>query len=140
MGYVATMVVFALLTAPVLFVPWLRSRERERVLKVLMEASEKGQALPPAQFMQPLINAVTGSSPIPQSERDERRAVFWFGTALTIFALALALYGFLTAAGGDEGPPAALCVASLGLIPAFIGAGYLMVARLARKANGGSAG
>lgn len=139
MESIATVAVFALLVTPLIFIPWLRSRERQRILKALIEASEKGQTLP-NELMQPLIGAVAGNSPAPSSARDIRRGVFWLGAALMIGALALALYGFCVAGHIEEGAPAAFCVAALGLIPAFIGGGYLAVARLGRKPNGGAAG
>jgi len=139
MEYIVTIVVFALLVAPLIFIPWLRSRERGRILRALIEASEKGQALP-ADLMQSLIGAVSGVSRIPPASRDVRRGVFWLGAALTIVAIALAVYGFCVAGGIQEGAPAAFCVAALGLIPAFIGGGYLVVARLGRQSNGGAAG
>src|SRR4051812_9786434 len=66
MEYIITSAFVALFIAAVFYFPWLRSRERRRLLEALLLASEKGH-VPPAELLQPLIGAVTGSSPTPQS-------------------------------------------------------------------------
>lgn len=132
--YVLLMIVILIIPAVVILVPrWLRSKERQRILDSVMQASEKGITLPET-VIQSLIRAAAGSSlPIPSDPaRDMRRGIFLTMIGLSIVLVGVAVFAIFFRM---EGAPVGILIAAVGAIPICIGLGYISVARLGERAR-----
>jgi hypothetical protein len=123
-----------LVPATVILLPrWIRSRERQRILDTVMQAAEKGIALPEA-VVQSLIRAAAGASqPIPADPaRDMRRGIFLVMIGLAIALMGLAVFAVFLKSGGA---PFGILISAVGMIPMCIGFGYISAARIGERAR-----
>jgi hypothetical protein len=114
-GELVPIVMFLVLLLGVLIVQLAgvrRERERQRTLQVMVE---KGAAIPP-ELIAPPVRA-------PQPEADLRRGLVIAGTGLGLAGFFLAF--------SPQGMPQGLW--SVGLVPLFIGLGYLIVYFVAKR-------
>lgn len=134
---IPALIIFVALGIPALVILaplLLRSLERRHMLDAVMAATEKGQTVP-NDLITGLLAATRRDPAVPLPDRDQRRGVLLLAVAVVFGALGIATYAFCFAASLEEGPAAAFVVASLGLIPGVIGAAYLLLARMGRRAQ-----
>src|SRR5262245_52341120 len=84
------LIVFVFTALLIFLPPFLRSRERKRLLEAAMAAAEKGYPIPEG-LIETLIKA-SGEQAIPTRVRDLRNGIFLIGIALGIVALSFFAY------------------------------------------------
>ena len=107
---------FSFLTAIIIVPAVLRYRDRARLHDTMRLAIERGEPMPPE-----LIESLQkGWRTTPSPYRDLRRAVIFIGVGLGLIAMGIAL-------GQVAGAQAMYGTMSAGMIPGFIGLGFLIL-------------
>jgi hypothetical protein len=106
---------FSFLTAIIIVPAILRYRDRARLHETMRIAIERGEPMPP-ELIESLQKGWRTTSPY----RDLRRAVIFIGVGLGLIAMGFAL-------GQFAGPEAMYGTMSAGMIPGFIGLGFLLL-------------
>lgn len=107
---------FSFLSAIIIVPAVLRYRDRARLHETMRIAIERGEPMPPE-----LIESLQkGWRTNPSSYRDLRRGVIFIGIGLGLIAMGVAL-------GQFAGPEAMYGTMSAGMIPGFIGLGFLLL-------------
>jgi hypothetical protein len=132
--------VLAIPALAILTPTWLRSQERRRILEALSAAAEKGTTLP-HEHVAALLDGVQGVRPAraprprpPDHVRDMRRGTLLLALTAGVVLIGVAVSAIATASGADFGPQVFLAIASAGAIPGMIGAAYLLLSRMGRRA------
>ena len=107
---------FSFLTAIIIVPTVLRYRDRARLHETMRIAIERGEPMPP-ELIESLQKGWRSS---PSAYRDLRRAVIFIGIGLGLIAMGVAL-------GQFAGPEAMYGTMSAGMIPGFIGLGFLLL-------------
>lgn len=123
---IATMQILLFLCVPAglfLAMAVMRHRERQRVLEVIRAAVEAGRPLPAE-----LTEALLTGEPTP-SRPDFRRGVVLIATGAGIAVIGFCAQFAVTATGGSGSVAVGVSIASLGVIPAFIGVALILLSR-----------
>jgi hypothetical protein len=125
----------AAIVAVIVLPGYFRSRDRARMHETIRLAYEKGQPVPPE-----LIEALQTSNgpprleaPQDRSARDLRVGVIWLAVGVGLVAIGGVFYGMLYYVGGAVETLASF--AACGAIPICIGAAFLFLSYLGRKAR-----
>ena len=128
---VAVQILIALIVPGLVFVltAYLRSRERIRLLDVILATSQAGQPVSPE-----LIRSLPGVREVPAPQLDFRRGVMLIAIGAALAAIGLCVF-FAIASENGSGPVAwALAIAAVGAIPACIGVALVILSREDRRA------
>jgi hypothetical protein len=112
-----------------MFTAFLRSRERMRLLNVILQTSQSGSPLTVE-----LLHALPGSSAIPTPQLDLRRGVMLIAVGLALATIGLCVYLAVATNGGEGAIAWGVMIAALGAIPVCVGAALVVLSREDRGA------
>ncbi|MGZ6013994.1 MAG: DUF6249 domain-containing protein [Caulobacteraceae bacterium] len=130
---VAVQILIALIVPGLVFMftAFLRSRERMRLLDVILQTSQSGSPVSPD-----LLRALPGGRDIPTPQLDFRRGVMLIAVGLAVATVGLCVYFAVATSGGEGAIAWGVLIAAFGAIPACIGAALVILSREARGAIG----
>lgn len=133
----ALVVIFGSVAAVILVPQWLRTSERRRALDALVQAAERGVALPP-EPVNALMSGIRRQQrdDLPVHVRDTRRGTLLLAVTAGLVLVGVAVGAIVQASGANGAVEAFVAIASVGCIPGMIGVAYLLLARSARRAAG----
>lgn len=114
--------IVAIVVGPIWIGAHFKSRERERMHATLRAMIDKGETVSPEL----LENLQTETAKRQTPEADLRRGVLWLAVGLAFYAMSWVI-------GPAAGEEASWGVAAIGVIPGFVGAGYILLWLLSRK-------
>jgi hypothetical protein len=128
---VAVEILIALIVPGVVFVitACLRSRERLRLLNVIVRMSEGGHPISPE-----LLRSLPGGREMPAPQIDFRRGVMLLAIGVALGAIGICVYLGIASEKADGAVAWGLSVAALGAIPAAIGVALIVLSREDRGA------
>lgn len=124
--FVAVEILIALIVPGIVFVitAGLRSRERLRLLNVILQTSQGGHPVSPE-----LLRTLPGGRELPAPQVDFRRGVMLIAIGVALAVIGLCVY-FAIASEHGGGPVAwGLSVAAVGAIPGCIGVALVILSR-----------
>lgn len=129
---VAVQILIALIVPGMVFVitAYLKSRERMRLLDVILATSQSGTPLAPG-----VLQALPGVRSIPAPEVDFRRGVFMIAIGAAIAFIGMDIFLAIASQHGDEAIAMGLGVGAVGILPACVGAALVILSREARVAG-----
>jgi hypothetical protein len=130
---IAVQILIALIVPGLVFVltAFMRSRERMRLLDVVLATSQSGNPVPAE-----LVRALPGGRDrdIPAPQLDFRRGVLLIAIGLALAAIGLCVYLAVATNGGDGAIAWGVMIAAFGAIPACVGAALVILSREDRGA------
>jgi hypothetical protein len=130
---IAVQILIALIVPGLVFVltAFMRSRERMRLLDVVLQTSQSGKPVSPD-----LLRALPGGRDrdIPAPQLDFRRGVMLIAIGLALAAIGLCVYLAVATNGGDGAIAWGVMIAAFGAIPACVGAALVILSREDRGA------
>ena len=114
-----------------MFTAYLRSRERMRLLNVVLATCQSGHPVPAEQ-----VNSLPGARArdIPAPQLDFRRGVILIAIGLALAAIGLCVYLAVFTNGGDGAIAWGVMIAAFGAIPVSVGAALVILSREDRGA------
>ena len=112
-----------------MFTAFLRSRERMRLLNVILQTSQSGSPLSVE-----LLHALPGGGAIPTPQLDLRRGVMLIAVGLALATIGLCVYLAVATNGGDGAIAWGVMIAALGAIPVCVGVALVVLSREDRGA------
>jgi hypothetical protein len=130
---VAVQILIALIVPGLVFMftAFLRSRERTRLLDVILATSQSGNPVP-AELVRSLPGGRDRDIPIPQL--DFRRGVMLIAIGVALAAIGLCVYLAVASNGGDGAVAWGVMIAAFGAIPACVGVALVILSREDRGA------
>ena len=131
--FVAVEILIALIVPGLVFVitACLRSRERLRLLNVILETSQSGHPVSPE-----LLRTLPGGRELPAPQVDFRRGVMLIAIGAAVAVIGLCVYGAIASENGSGAISWGLSIAAFGAIPAAIGIALVILSREDREAVG----
>jgi hypothetical protein len=112
-----------------MFTAYLRSRERMRLLEVILQTSQGGNPLTVE-----LLRALPGGRDIATPQLDFRRGVMLIAVGLALATIGLCVYFAVATTGGDGAIAWGVMIGAFGAIPACVGAALVVLSREDRGA------
>jgi hypothetical protein len=130
---IAVQILIALIVPGLVFVitAYLRSRERMRLLDVILQTSQSGHPVSPE-----LLRTLPGMRDIPAPQVDFRRGVILIAGGAAVAAIGLCVYFAIASENGGGAIAWGLSVAACGAIPGAIGIALVILSREDRRAVG----
>jgi hypothetical protein len=130
---VAVQILIALIVPGLVFVltAYLRSRERMRLLDVVLHSSQSGNPVPPE-----IIRSLPGGRDreIPNPQLDLRRGVLLIAAGAALATIGLCVYFAVATDGGGGAIAWGVMIAAFGAIPASVGVALVILSREDRGA------
>ena len=130
---IAVQILIALIVPGLVFVitAYFRSRERMRLLEVILQTSQSGHPVSPE-----LLRTLPGGRELPAPQVDFRRGVMLIAIGASLVAIGVCLYFAIASEGAGGAIAWGVCVAACGAIPACFGAALVILSREDRGAVG----
>lgn len=130
---IAVQILIALIVPGVVFIitAYLRSRERMRLLDVILQTSQSGHPVSPE-----LLRTLPGIRDIPAPQVDFRRGVLLIAGGAAVATIGLCVYLGIASEQGGGAVAWGLSVAACGAIPGCLGVALVILSREDRRAVG----
>jgi hypothetical protein len=130
---IAVEILVALIVPGIVFVitAGLRSRERLRLLNVILQTSQSGNPVSPE-----LLRALPGGAERPEPQVDFRRGVILIAIGAALAAIGVCLYFAIASEHGAGAVAWGLSAAALGAIPGALGVALVVLSRDDSRAVG----
>ncbi|WP_372782951.1 DUF6249 domain-containing protein [Phenylobacterium sp.] len=131
--FVAVQILIALVVPAVAFVitAYLRSRERIRLLDVILATSQSGHPVSAE-----LVRSLPGVREIPAPQLDFRRGAILIAVGAALAAIGLCAYFGIASENGGGAIAIGVAIAAMGAIPGCLGIALVVLSREDRRAVG----
>jgi hypothetical protein len=131
--FIAVEILIALVVPGLVIVitAYLRSRERMRLLDVILQTSQSGHPVSPE-----LLRTLPGGRELPAPQVDFRRGVMLIAIGVALAMIGVCVYFAIASAHGEGSLAWALSVAAVGAIPGCIGVALVVLSREDSRAVG----